>query len=70
MGEQLNAMRTTGGKRKERGTLTLKIYNGTTDVDARIIHNESVGLMEGWSDDDLKTGFHRTLSGMALSWYE
>ena len=53
-----------------RGVLTLKIYDGTTDADAHIRHYEAVGLTEGWTDEDLKLGFHRTLTGIAQSWYE
>ena len=49
----------TGSRWKERGALTLKIYDGATDADAHIVHYESVGLKEGWSDDDLKSGFNR-----------
>ena len=70
LGEQMDSIRTSGDRRKERGTLTLKIYDGTTDADAHIVHYQSVGLTEKWSDNDKKTGFHRTLTGMALLWYE
>ena len=61
MGEQLNAIRTAGGRWKERGVLTLKINDGTTDADVHIHHYEAVGLTEGWTDKDLQLGFHRNL---------
>ena len=38
---------------------TLKIYEGAMDADAQIVHYKSVGLTEGWSDDELKRGFHQ-----------
>ena len=68
--EQMDTLRTTGRGKKERGPLNLKIYDGTGDADAHIVHYEAVGITEGWTEDDLKLGFHRTLSGMALQWFE
>ena len=46
------------------------MFDGTGDPDDHICHYEAVGLTEGWTEEDLKTGFHRTLKHMALQWYE
>ena len=72
MQEQLDALRTQGqGRAKaDRGPLKLKMFDGMGDPDAHIHHYEAVGKTEKWSDEDMKTGFHRTLKDMALQWYE
>ena len=52
---------------KERpGPLKLKIFDGTCNPDDHICHYEAVRLTEGWTEEDLKKGFHRTLKDMAL----
>ena len=54
----------------KREECSLKIFDGATDMDAHIRHYEAVGLTERWTDEDFKLGFHTTLTGIALSWYE
>ena len=61
-------MKTQGHGKKERAPLKVKMFDGTTDPDEHIRHYESIGLTEKWSDEDKKTGFHRTLTGMAKAW--
>ena len=72
MQEQLDVlwMQGQGRAKADRGPLKLKMFDGTGDPNVHIRHYEAVGKTERWSDEELKTGFHRTLKDMALQWYE
>ena len=65
--DQLEQLQTQGPGRglNERAPLMLPSYEGTMDAGDHIGHYEAIGLTESWSDEENKTGFHRTLVDIA-----
>ena len=70
MHEHIVDVYTKPQRKKGKGPIIIKFYNGTMDADYHIkYYYEAVGHIESLNEEETKRAFHRKLVGTAYAWH-